>query len=89
MNKLTIWFLLLPYMRHWGPPSFRKVLADLTTWLLPDENLKRMRKIIENIEATSQKILHDGKSGNQPGGPEGATASSHQRRSIMSLLRKQ
>ena len=88
MNRLMAWFLVLPFLHSLGPARFRKLLADLAVRLLPDENLGKLRDIVNDIERTSQQIYHDSKVSYEADVKGGTHGDEAEPKNMMSLLRK-
>lgn len=49
--------MLAVHFQKLGPRQFRRSLADLVVRIIPDDNLKRLRDIIDVMDSASKEIL--------------------------------
>ena len=84
--SLFVWRLLADFLVKLGPPQFRRKLADLAVAIIPDENLGKMRDIVNTMDAGSKDIFLDKKNALEKG-DEVMVEQVNRGMDVMSILR--
>ena len=85
--SLFVWRLLADFLVKLGSPQFRRKLADLAVAIIPDENLGKMRDIVNTMDVGSKEIFYDKKNALEKG-DEVMVEQVNRGKDVMSILRK-